>query len=283
MTTTKHIVGFSGGIDSQACARWVLNRYPAEDVILLNSDAGGNEHPLTTEHICWYSENVHPVTVVSPIAADLDGAGLGIREELGIRPRDVLTFDMLAKIKGRFPSPTARFCTEFLKIKPQKRWMLENLPLMGDYVRYTGVRRDESHRRKDTPISVWDPYYDCERVNPVADWTKQMCFAYCKAHGEKVNPLYMLGFPRVGCALCIMCCKEEIRLWAIRFPEMIDKIRQWEKSVGRTFFGPVVPGMAINWIDDVVAWSMTARGGRDLDPEVAYARPACESKYGLCE
>jgi len=22
----KHVVGFSGGIDSQACARWVLNR-----------------------------------------------------------------------------------------------------------------------------------------------------------------------------------------------------------------------------------------------------------------
>ena len=40
----KHIVGFSGGIDSQACARWVLNRFPVEDVILLNSDAGGNEH-----------------------------------------------------------------------------------------------------------------------------------------------------------------------------------------------------------------------------------------------
>lgn len=51
----KHIVGFSGGIDSQACARWVLNRYPAGEVILLNSDAGGNEHPLTTEFIAWYS------------------------------------------------------------------------------------------------------------------------------------------------------------------------------------------------------------------------------------
>lgn len=24
----KHIVGFSGGVDSQACARWVLNRFP---------------------------------------------------------------------------------------------------------------------------------------------------------------------------------------------------------------------------------------------------------------
>src|SRR5687768_11297959 len=28
----KHIVGFSGGIDSQACARWVLNRYPKENL-----------------------------------------------------------------------------------------------------------------------------------------------------------------------------------------------------------------------------------------------------------
>lgn len=43
MSMTKHIVGFSGGIDSQACARWVLNRYPKEDVILLNFDAGGND------------------------------------------------------------------------------------------------------------------------------------------------------------------------------------------------------------------------------------------------
>lgn len=33
----KHIVGFSGRIDSQACARWVLNRYPVADVILTNS------------------------------------------------------------------------------------------------------------------------------------------------------------------------------------------------------------------------------------------------------
>lgn len=47
----KHIVGFSGGIDSQACARWVLNHFPPEDVLLLNSDAGGNEHPLTTEFV----------------------------------------------------------------------------------------------------------------------------------------------------------------------------------------------------------------------------------------
>jgi hypothetical protein len=67
----KHIVGFSGGIDSQAAARWVLNRYPKEDVILLNSDAGGNEHPITSAHITWYSEHIHPVVCVSPRVADI--------------------------------------------------------------------------------------------------------------------------------------------------------------------------------------------------------------------
>lgn len=30
----KHILGFSGGVDSQAAAGWLLNRFPAEDVIL---------------------------------------------------------------------------------------------------------------------------------------------------------------------------------------------------------------------------------------------------------
>jgi hypothetical protein len=55
-----YIGGFPGGIDSQAAARFMLNRYDAVCVVLVNSDAGENEHPLTIEHIGWYSENVHP-------------------------------------------------------------------------------------------------------------------------------------------------------------------------------------------------------------------------------
>lgn len=69
MSKVKHIVGFSGGIDSQACARWVLNRYPAEDVLITNSPAGNNEHPLTSEFVAWYSEHVHHVEVIDAIVA----------------------------------------------------------------------------------------------------------------------------------------------------------------------------------------------------------------------
>ncbi len=119
----KHVVGFSGGVDSQACALWVRRKFAKEDVILLNSQAGRNEHPLTVEHIRWYSENVHPVIECVPRTKDLgtrgtkEGATRDRRQEFD--DEDELTFDRLAYIKGRFPSRKAQFCTEHLKLAPQ--------------------------------------------------------------------------------------------------------------------------------------------------------------------
>ena len=118
----KHIVGFSGGIDSQACARWVLNRYPAEDVILTNSDAGGWEDPLTTGFIDWYSANVHPVVKTNAIIADMWKTP-GFAETKGLDGSAVLTFEAMVRIKGRPPSRKAQFCTEKLKLEPQRRWL----------------------------------------------------------------------------------------------------------------------------------------------------------------
>ena len=288
----KHIVGFSGGADSQACAGWVLDHFPKEDVILCNSDAGGNEHPLTTEHIQWYSENVHPVVMIKPLVKDLGGAGARSdavkerRESLGGDDQP-LTFADLAYIKGRFPSRKAQFCTEYLKLIPQKRWLAENIPQSESYTRYVGVRADESESRKNLPERQWDDYFDCELVRPIKDWTKAMVFEYIKSRGEKVNPLYTLGFGRVGCAPCINSNKEDILNWATRFPEMIDKVREWEKQVGNTFFSPnIIPGKVICWVDEVVAWSKTSHGGKKIPLPFFQAEAesgSCVSKYGLCE
>ena len=283
----KHIVGFSGGIDSQACARWVLNRYPKEDVILTNSNAGGNEHPLTDEFVREYSEKVHPVVLVTAIVADMWKTP-GFAETKGYDGNAVLDFPTMIEIKGRPPSRKAQFCTEKLKLAPQKRWIAEHFGPGGQYegfsyVRYTGVRRDESETRKAQAFTQWDDWYDCELHAPIADWTKQMCFDYVKAHAEPINPLYAMGFNRVGCAPCINSGKEDIVNWTVRFPEMINKIRSWEQRCKRTFFAPCVPGLYTNTVDEVVRWAQTSRGGRqDLFP-IMHERPACESKYGLCE
>lgn len=285
----KHIVGFSGGIDSQACARWVLNRYPAEDVILTNSDAGGNEHPITVEHIEKYSTTIHPVVRINAIVADMWETP-GFAEKRGFDGNAVLDFVTMAEIKGRFPSRVAQFCTEILKLRPQKRWLRQAFgpggPYEGEvYARYTGVRRDESEARKNTPFERWDEWFDCDLFAVIFDWTKQMCFDYVQAAGEPVNELYSLGFDRVGCAPCVNSGKDDIANWAIRFPAMIDKVEAWETRSGRTFFHAIrIPGMPRTvGVKDVVRWAMTARGGRqDLFP-ILHEREACESKYGLCE
>lgn len=287
MKKTKHIVGFSGGIDSQACARWVLNRFDPADVILTNSNAGGNEHPYTDTFIDEYSAKVHPVVKVSAIVADMWKTP-GFAETKGLDGNAPLDFEGMIRIKGRPPSRKAQFCTEILKLTPQKRWITSMFGPDGqyegwDYVRYTGVRRDESQSRKNAPFEQWDNWYDCQLFAPIMDWSKQMCFDFVKAHGEEVNPLYSLGFNRVGCAPCINSGREDIRNWAMRFPAMVDKLRGWEQRTGKTFFIAMVPGKHTNNIDEVVEWAMCDVGGKQSIFPILLERQACESKYGLCE
>jgi 3'-phosphoadenosine 5'-phosphosulfate sulfotransferase (PAPS reductase)/FAD synthetase len=169
---------------------------------------------------------------------------------------------------------------------------LENVS--DDYERYTGLRRDESYNRNDTPEREWDEYFDCYVNHPLYDRPKQEGFDAVRAAGEPINPLYSLGFTRVGCAPCINSGKDDIARWASRFPEMIDKIRGWEERTLNTFFSPCVPGirprldcrgkMSVhNWIDEVVEWAKTDRGGYQFNILKGLERPSCESKFGLCE
>ncbi len=284
----KHIVGFSGGADSQATALWVRERFPAEDVILTNADPGGNEHPMTTEFIAWYSANVFPVTVIYPQIQDMLGRARAKIGAMELQPTDPLDFDTMALLKGRFPSTKARFCTTHLKLEPMRRWTEENRSglLAGGFERYAGVRRDESASRADVDEREYDDYFGCWLNRPLATWTKAQVFDYLRSHGEKWNPLYELGFGRVGCAPCINSGKDDIRLWASRFPEMIDKVRAWETRVGRTFFPPCLPGGKYGFIDEVVEWAKTTHGGKQYSLPLLEAdiqSGMCMSKYGLCE
>jgi 3'-phosphoadenosine 5'-phosphosulfate sulfotransferase (PAPS reductase)/FAD synthetase len=287
----KQIVGFSGGIDSQRALLYVRERFPAEDIIALNCNAGGNEHPLTDAFIDQYSREVFPITRVPSLVKDI-WLTPGFAETKGLDGNAELDFELMIRLKGRPPSRKAQFCTEILKLRPQKRWVLENVT--DEYERWTGVRRDESTARKDTPMREWDDYFDCYVNHPLAFAEKQYCFDLVRAAGEPINPLYSLGFGRVGCAPCINSGKDDIQNWAERFPEMIDKIRAWERSTGFTFFAPCVPGIRprldsrgkaniFNWIDEVVEWARTDRGGYQFNVFKTLERPACESKFGLCE
>lgn len=287
-TGTKHIVGFSGGIDSQAAATWVLNRFPREDVILLNSDAGGNEHPLTTEFIGWFSANVHPVVMVSPIISD-NFLTPGYAEKRGLDGSAPLAFKQMIEIHGRPPSGGAQFCTEILKLRPSLRWIRENIGENGTatgprYDRYTGLRRDESDRRAATPLSEYDDFFFCQVHHPIFDWNKSMCFEFCeRVHGQQTNPLYWMGFTRVGCFPCVANWgRQDIRQWAKRHPEGVVEAAAWEEKSGITFFPPKIQGRTRNSVREVVEWANCERGGKQYSLDVYTPAPVCESKFGLC-
>lgn len=66
----------------------------------------------------------------------------------------------------------------------------------------TGLRRDESRTRADTPVVGWDAARRMVKINPIARWTSADVTAYAEEHRILVNPLKQLGYASIGCEPC---------------------------------------------------------------------------------
>lgn len=66
----------------------------------------------------------------------------------------------------------------------------------------TGLRRDESPTRADTPVVSWDAKRQKVKIAPIARWTQDDVESYVAEHGVLTNPLLMDGYASVGCAPC---------------------------------------------------------------------------------
>ncbi|MFD6418227.1 phosphoadenylyl-sulfate reductase [Streptomyces sp. NPDC060194] len=87
-------------------------------------------------------------------------------------------------------------CCALRKVKP-----LED-GLKGYRSWATGLRRDESPTRANTPVVGWDEKRGKVKVSPIARWTQDDVDAYVAEHGVLTNPLLMDGYASVGCAPC---------------------------------------------------------------------------------
>lgn len=70
----------------------------------------------------------------------------------------------------------------------------------------TGVRRDQSDFRRDTPKATAVPAYGTRRhilkLSPLADWSDDQVGAFVEEHQVPVHPLYERGYLSIGCAIC---------------------------------------------------------------------------------
>lgn len=312
---TVHLVSMSGGKDSTATALYALETQPRETIRFAFADTG-NEHELTYGYLGYLEDSLgihierlrrdftpewnHRIEWLKSDAPRKGQKNRPLRTEAQIA-RVLSVFEKgptgnpyldICIIKGRFPSRRAQFCTQFLKTEPLTELAVDIIEHGAQVWSWQGVRREESESRRhakefeEVGGGLWI-------FRPIVRWNAIDTFEAMHVYGLQPNPLYKLGMSRVGCMPCINCQKDEIAEIAKRFPPHIDRIREWEEVVAlaswreESSFFPSPNNsrrdLMGRGIDDVVAWSMTARGGRQLDMMKTFEPEACSSSYGLCE
>lgn len=293
-----NLFGLSGGKDSTRLWAWAFNEsgYPVDSIIGTFCDTE-NEYQEVYDQIA---------------ALDAYGQLRGAKPVVMIGSMGFLN---LCIKKKRFPSARGRFCTEELKIKPTMEFVKGLIGQGFEVISHSGVRKSESTER--ALLSEWDEsggLLGCKVRRPLLDMTISEVWAGCQRYGLPINPLYFTGRKRVGCRLCCMSNKQDVRITVKSKPEVIEEYRHWEKIISdangkmpATFFSRTqVPPSQRNGpmhktkngktvrlatFDDVVRWSFTLRGGVqggfdfmfDDSPifEIDDAHAPCKSGY--CE
>lgn len=122
-------------------------------------------------------EAVYPVNVIN-----ITGPRTVAEQERDLGPR----------LYGRNPD----LCCHLRKVQPLNR------ALEGYMAWFSGIRRDETDKRRDARAVEWDAKRQMVKVNPIVRWTGEDVDNYITDNGVLVNPLHYDGYPSIGCAPC---------------------------------------------------------------------------------
>lgn len=289
----KILIFYSGGKDSQACLIWAVKEYGVQNCEAVFCDTGW-ENPVTYEHIKTTTEQLG-VKLVTIKSKKYDGL-----------------VDLAVKRK-RFPSTKARFCTSELKSMPAIDYVLEQI---DHIIVIEGIRAQESfsrakmesqctyfkyyfepagydkngkpkyhtHRKKD--VIEWCKTYNADKIRPIFNWSAQQTIDYIRDNGMQPNPLYFMGFQRVGCFPCIMSRHQAIRLIIENHPDQWQFLKDAETKVGHNFFPPdYIPKYAqanrkFPTAQDVEKYLSDRNATIDM---FEGTEVGCMSAYNLCE
>lgn len=321
-STTKHIIGLSGGKDSTATLLLACDRLPKTVIQPVFVDTG-NEHAETYRYLDFLESHFDlPITRLTPdfgeqiaakrlfIARDQrtgrDKHGVKIRWS-NRRKREALAelhpsgnpFLDLCLLKGMFPSNRSRFCTEYLKKNVFVSYVDDLVQSGQRVIVWQGIRRDESDKRKNARLfeRVGPGFY---YFRPLVDWSEKDVFAFLDAKGVSPSPLYE-NLGRVSCAPCIYSTKPGLRVMLT--PEVVSRLREWERRVslasktGRAAFfaGKELAGARLHEVHPLTFWNRhkinaiqhwankpTRFNSKDWAGFEA-EESTCSSEWGLCE
>jgi 3'-phosphoadenosine 5'-phosphosulfate sulfotransferase (PAPS reductase)/FAD synthetase/predicted RNA-binding protein with PUA domain len=115
------------------------------------------------------------------------------------------------------PRKDNRWCCECLKLEPVKEWREKE----GPCVTVQGNRWYESFARASLPPVAINPFNPAqENISPIRNWRALEVFLYIWWRELPINPLYELGFERVGCWMCPAMLESEYEHVKALHPEL---------------------------------------------------------------
>ena len=210
-----YVASLSGGKDSTAMVlRLIEEKYPLDLVLFCDT---GLEFPQMYEHI-EKLEKVIPVPLVKLKAEKSFEYYL-----LEHRPKIRRSKNLKSHDAGySWADARHRWCTSVLKVRVIDKYLRE-LKEKYEVIQYIGIAADEKRRIR-------------EHRYPLVEWgmTEKECLEYCYARGYDWGGLYSI-FRRVSCWCCPLQPLDELRKLRKYFPELWDKLLEWQSKTWRKF------------------------------------------------
>jgi len=133
------------------------------------------------------------------------------------------------------PSIHRRWCCGLCKLQPIAKFMRDLKPQRAEV---TGLRRDESIRRRKLPEVFYLRKARVWKYAPLVDWTEKDVFRYIRENDLPMPPHYRMGIKET-CMCGAYSNKKQMQIVRARFPELFQKFIDLEanfKSGGAAFF-----------------------------------------------
>ena len=223
-------VNSSGGKDSQCMTILLSKIVPRDQLVIVHAPLGGADWPGTEQHIRATIPAGVPL-ILAPVASG----------------RTIL--DAIER-RGRFPSPSVKWCTSDFKRTPiereLRRYLIAHPRFQGMLINAMGMRAEESPARARK-----SPWKRSERNSkagrswfdwlPIFDLTEDQVFRVIRAAGQIPHPAYAMGMTRLSCVFCIMASRADLRTAARLQPGLYRTYAELEERIGHTLSPSRVP------------------------------------------
>ncbi len=201
---TRHILGISGGKDSAALAVHLRDRIPEMEYVFCDT---GKELKETYEFIDKLEAFVNAHVIRLP--KELPGFS------------ENYDFDHFIELyNGYLPSPSNRWCTKDLKLKPFEAYIGEDV-----VINYVGIRADEAR------VGYISTKPNVKTVFPfIEDGIDKDGVLRILDNAGIGLPDYYSWRSRSGCYFCFYQSKREWNGLKEKHPDLFDKAKEYEKD-----------------------------------------------------